>query len=243
MDQRTQPCLWMSAGLVSYKLCDRDFDCDRCPFDAAIRGEVMPALPPIDRMDRNDLGGARVAALCFPEDRLYASGHTWVQEAAGAAVRIGLDAFAVALLGSIHRVQARAEAASADLDDGATLCEVDLDVGRLPVTTPVAGRPRIWNRALEEDGTPLMRSPYDEGWIAELDLTAPDALTRLLPSAAALERSRLDLRRFRRRAALFLFEGADDLGPTLADGGEILTDLRAILGAPRYLELVADLVR
>jgi hypothetical protein len=33
-------CVWMQAGVVGYKLCDREFDCDRCPFDAALRGET-----------------------------------------------------------------------------------------------------------------------------------------------------------------------------------------------------------
>jgi hypothetical protein len=33
-------CVWMQAGVVGYKLCDREFDCDRCPFDAALRGEA-----------------------------------------------------------------------------------------------------------------------------------------------------------------------------------------------------------
>lgn len=32
------PCIWMSAGLVAYKLCDRGFECDGCPFDQAMRG-------------------------------------------------------------------------------------------------------------------------------------------------------------------------------------------------------------
>ena len=31
----TEPCVWMSAGLISYKLCDRGFDCENCPLDAA----------------------------------------------------------------------------------------------------------------------------------------------------------------------------------------------------------------
>ena len=35
-------CVWMQAGVVGYKLCDREFDCDRCPFDAALRGETSP---------------------------------------------------------------------------------------------------------------------------------------------------------------------------------------------------------
>ena len=35
-----EQCVWMQAGVVGYKLCDREFDCDRCPFDAALRGEA-----------------------------------------------------------------------------------------------------------------------------------------------------------------------------------------------------------
>jgi glycine cleavage system H protein len=239
----------MSAGLVSYKLCDRNFDCDRCPFDAAIRGEALSSRGCFD------MSGARVAALYFPDDRLYSAGHTWVQERGGALVRVGLDAFAVALLGFVRRIRPGISPSSSpgsssdrngDLADGSVLCELDVGVGRLPVTAPVGGRVRAWNRTLEDDGAPLVSSPYEEGWIAEMDLTVPGALTDLLPAVAALESSRLDLRRFRRRAALFLFEEAEtpgDLGPTLPDGGEILTDLRYILGARRYLELAGDLVR
>ncbi len=28
----------MMSGLVNYKLCDRDYDCEHCPFDRAIKG-------------------------------------------------------------------------------------------------------------------------------------------------------------------------------------------------------------
>lgn len=30
-------CVWMSAGLVAFKLCDREGECDGCPFDVAMR--------------------------------------------------------------------------------------------------------------------------------------------------------------------------------------------------------------
>lgn len=256
-----QPCLWMSAGLVSYKLCDRGFDCDRCPFDAALRGETLPTRAPADAP------GPRVAALCFPDDRLYGSGHTWVRETSPQdgrhGVRVGLDAFAVSLIGRVRSVRpGRSDPSPAGADGASTppvLCELDLEVGRLPVTLPVTGRLQTWNRSLEKDAAPLMRSPYEDGWIAEIEPIAPGAPPGLLTAEDAFERSRLDLRRFRRRAALFLFEeaaavgpegdrGVDpgldpELGPTLADGGEILTDLRYILGARRFLELVGDLVR
>lgn len=31
------PCVWMSAGLVAFKLCDREGECESCPFDRAMR--------------------------------------------------------------------------------------------------------------------------------------------------------------------------------------------------------------
>jgi len=30
-------CVWMTAGVVSYRLCNRAFDCDHCPLDRALR--------------------------------------------------------------------------------------------------------------------------------------------------------------------------------------------------------------
>lgn len=49
------PCIWMSAGLVAYKLCDRGFECDGCPFDRAMRG----ALPPV-RVGRGPNAGPTI---------------------------------------------------------------------------------------------------------------------------------------------------------------------------------------
>lgn len=42
---RGEHCVWMRAGVVTYKLCDRDFDCEHCPLDAALRNEPLPTAP------------------------------------------------------------------------------------------------------------------------------------------------------------------------------------------------------
>lgn len=36
------PCVWMSAGLVAFKLCDREGECEGCPFDRAMQGARRP---------------------------------------------------------------------------------------------------------------------------------------------------------------------------------------------------------
>ena len=35
-----QRCVWMSAGILTYQLCDRGFDCANCPLDKAMRNMV-----------------------------------------------------------------------------------------------------------------------------------------------------------------------------------------------------------
>ena len=64
----------------------------------------------------------------------------------------------------------------------------------------------------------------------------------MLSAKAAREQARLDLRRFRRRAAFQLLAAAEQIGPTLCDGGEALTDLRQMLGGACYLEILRELV-
>ncbi len=42
------PCVWMSAGLVAFKLCDREGECEGCPFDRAMQDpQGRPVRRPI----------------------------------------------------------------------------------------------------------------------------------------------------------------------------------------------------
>ncbi len=35
---RELKCLWMLAGVLTYRLCARSHECDSCPLDRALRG-------------------------------------------------------------------------------------------------------------------------------------------------------------------------------------------------------------
>ena len=55
-------CVWMRAGVIRFWLCDRDFDCDNCPLDAALRAHrsarpeepVLPTTAPADALPHAD---------------------------------------------------------------------------------------------------------------------------------------------------------------------------------------------
>ncbi|OGS58522.1 MAG: hypothetical protein A3J79_10675 [Elusimicrobia bacterium RIFOXYB2_FULL_62_6] len=39
--EEERKCVWMATGFISYKLCDRSYQCETCPFDQAIRNEEL----------------------------------------------------------------------------------------------------------------------------------------------------------------------------------------------------------
>ncbi|MDH3284704.1 MAG: hypothetical protein OEQ13_08180, partial [Acidobacteriota bacterium] len=72
--REARPCIWMSAGLVAYRLCDRDFDCEHCPLDAGLRGGAPSLGTPVPAdAAENDV------QVVFPPDRSYTEGHLWLR--------------------------------------------------------------------------------------------------------------------------------------------------------------------
>ena len=233
--RRSEPCVWISAGLLDYKLCDRDFDCQHCPLDAALQG-----YPANDTLRAALVSPGEVAEL-FPDDRLYTSGHSWVQATGASGGRLlsfGLDALAATLIGRCSRVCCSVTGTRAP---GEFLCEIDLGLGELSIAAPVMTSAVTPNEKLGRDPNRLVVAPYGDGWIAELTAVDLVPLSRLMTAREAREHARLDLRRFRRQVALQLWADSQGLGPCLPDGGEP-ADLRQLLAGPAYLDLIRELI-
>lgn len=234
--KHTLPCIWMSAGLLSYKLCDRDLDCEHCPLDAALRGQALETPRHASLLSVSEVTDS------FPEDRLFSPGHSWVQSESTSGervVRFGIDAFAATIMGRCCKVTC--PESGLERAQGEVLCEIDLGLGVLFVTAPVGATLVAKNTDLERDPNKLISEPYGAGWIADLRVQDPSQLGSLSNAQHAREQSRMDLRRFRRRVALQLLADTEGIGPCLPDGGE-LADLRQILAGPTYLNLIRELV-
>jgi glycine cleavage system H protein len=226
----------MSAGLLTYKLCDRNMHCENCPLDAALRGHDRPC-----QLAQRSNGTPTHAPVTFPADRRYTTQHSWLKPLVGqdGGMRLGLDAFAASLLpepSAIHWYDS-------PLRRSDELCEIDFDDVSLTLRlSSVRGRVLSFNHALEDEPAAVLRDPYGEGWLAEVALDSAEQHDELLDAGKAREEARLDARHFRRRIAHYLLADDDRFAPTPIDEGRLLTDLRELLGGPRFIGLLRELI-
>jgi glycine cleavage system H protein len=232
-----QPCIWMSAGLVTYKICDRRFECDHCPLDAGLREGTLVGVHGEGR------AAPRRTAGVFPEDRRYSSGHSWLKTVGpldDGRQRLGLDAFAAAIIGHCDGVRWGVSPRTVSQDEA--ICHIDLGLGMLSVRAPLSGVVVDGNPLLEREPGLLVTAPYDDGWILEFRVLDVAELSGLMTAEVARNKARMDLRRFRRRIAVQLFADAQAVEQGTPDGEELIADLRQMLGGAFYLDLLQELI-
>ncbi|GMV40621.1 MAG: hypothetical protein AMXMBFR64_23370 [Myxococcales bacterium] len=220
------PCVWVGAGVLAWRPCDRALDCDNCPLDAALRGRAAPA-------SRGRSG------MRFPADRDYAAGHFWLKPWADGGLRVGIDSMLADLLAEPAAVSLPRP--GAPVADGALCVTVDTPEGVVELASPTAGRVTNGNAALLGDPGLLVRDPYGDGWLLDL---APAGKAKTMSAREAEHQARIDAHHFQRRVAMELLM-ATEVGPTMADGGEPLANLRdlaSLVGGRRHLDLVRELL-
>ena len=116
----------------------------------------------------------------YPDDLQYTAEHEWVR-IDGDVVRVGITAFAQDALGDIVYVTLPDE--NADVVAGGVCGEVESTKSVSDVYSPVTGVVIGRNPAL--DGTPELvnTDPYGEGWMFEVRVPDPGALSGLLAPA------------------------------------------------------------
>lgn len=226
------PCIWMNAGLVSYKLCDLEFECERCPFDASIRG----GRPVTDRLKESSIS----SKWEFRPDRYYDRFHGWIQPLNGTEIRYGLDVFAGHLLSHANSIVL--PPMHTRLYKGRLACWILDEAEVIPLRSPVTGNVSQINLMVQKNPSLISFSPYDKGWLLDISCDeAPDIHQGLLSKEQIEEETAIQLKELN-IIALKNLPDQSEVGTTLADGGEPLTDLRQILGSRRYYDTIIRLL-
>jgi len=149
-------CRHMLSGRVAYKLCAHGYNCLQCPYDEMIEESGMlpaPATPVLDH----------VAGFDVAQNYYYLRGHTWARVEYGGRVRVGLDDFALRLLGPQDRIELpRLGATTGQNRPGVTL---QRDSHEAAALSPVDGKVVAVNPEVRRKAETANGSPYSQGWL------------------------------------------------------------------------------
>jgi glycine cleavage system H lipoate-binding protein len=244
------PCVWVSAGVLSYRPCDREYECEGCPLYQALRGGDARAVAasdigasPTRRDGVEDVAGRYLAELgagcTLHLDRAYSAEGLWLASERSDELEIGLDDYTLRLLQPVDGVVLpRAGVWLAHMAPCAWV-----NRGRLAIALrcPVAGE------VVAVHPRPVLTPPRSG------DGAEPRWWFRLKPhepvaAAAGLYRSEALLSWFLRRVravreelSAVMSPPAGMAGPALADGGIPTRDLEMVLGRERFESLVGRL--
>jgi glycine cleavage system H lipoate-binding protein len=159
-------CIWMAAGVLSYRLCDREFDCDRCLVDRALREGSSPSMKEtvIEPARLASTAAApSISGLRFSRASFYHPSHLWVRVEEGGTVRIGIDDLARRLLGRVDEIGVPPLDATLRLEQKALSFRGD--AGDIDLPTPISGTILARNEELLADPGKLQRTPHHEVWL------------------------------------------------------------------------------
>jgi glycine cleavage system H lipoate-binding protein len=155
-----KPCLHHMKGRIDFRTCTHDYQCGNCEFDQYFSDQytVHAVVQPVDVLD--------IKGFKIPHGYYLHRGHTWVKIEEGSTVRIGLDDFALRLLGPLDRIEAPLLGKELEQDRG------DILLGRGSntawVQSPVSGVVTDINSDLREKGNLANQDPYSQGWVMRL---------------------------------------------------------------------------
>jgi len=256
-------CVWMTAGLLSYKLCKYDLQCEKCPLDWELRNlssttsldstaspEVKNRRPeepgpthPLER-EGEEKGGLRedLSHLDIKESLFYHPGHTWIKVERADEVRVGIDNFLGGILGKVNAFVLPLSGRRGI--QGENLCSIIQEEGIVHIVSPISGLILSVNQRLKDRPELISRDPLGEGFLLTLK---PKNLQRdqkqFFFGEEALSWCRKEWERFKEDGISELHLGQEGLGITMQDGGIKLREIKKLIGPERYIRLVSAFLR
>ncbi|MCS7280173.1 MAG: hypothetical protein NZ583_00880 [Desulfobacterota bacterium] len=217
-------CVWMTAGLVLYKLCDREYDCTSCPFDIAMRGGA-------EDLEKEEAPFFKIEFFNF-----YHPNHLWVRVENPSKVTVGIDSFLSSFLSSVRSIVFPNPGDR--FVQGERFCHIVEGRGILPLPSPVSGVVISVNGSLKKKPELLLSDPLNEGFLVKM---RPDNFEKDIKKLLSGKEALLWLKRDERRLYNFLLQLSqkERVGPTMQDGGsKRFVELLRELSKKDYLKLI-----
>ena len=268
MEYRDNRCIWMQEGVISYKLCSLDYQCEDCELDKALRDhsslpvhvELDLEFPDVKKLTFEEIIGdtslfhlydyalIRLIYNCFSSIRYslevqYSPSHLWVYDCKGYTKRIGLDDFIGRCLDPIEHIVF--PIMGDYISEKATICWLFFDNWNIRLSSPLTGQVTAINSAaLQQNPKSLQSDSYRRGWLLEI-MPEQDSFSQPFVEGIGsvkqwYKKGLLDI--FHSISVVIERAGAS-ASATMSDGGIMITRLRQVMGKENYIRLVKKFLK
>ncbi len=152
-----RPCLHHMKGRIPFKACTHEYRCGSCEFDQYFHDQysVYAVVRPVDFLE---IKGFRV-----PQGYYFHRGHSWAKIEERSSVRVGIDEFALRLLGPFDRIEA--PLVGKEVKQNRPDIAVYRGEHRAKLLSPVSGVVTSINPKLRTQGSLANEAPFSEGWL------------------------------------------------------------------------------
>lgn len=251
-------CIWMTAGVISFKLCPFNYDCEHCDFDEAMRSQVRSkgvssrvkrhkpkTVVPSERLPMSSSDSKKSLFFTFSvgevKEGLYLHPtHLWARRAEGQRWRLGIDK----LLAYVLPPPVKVELYDLDKDviQNQVFGKIHTQVGTVFLTVPLSGRLVQTNSRLAQCPELVQQDPHGEGWLAMMDWFEDHSKLEKFHTGLAgkrfLEEEAQHLKFLLKHRGI----EADYIGETLPDGGINIKYLHQVLPSQVCLRLAGELI-
>ena len=230
-------CVWMTAGVLQFQLCDREFKCEECPLDLAMRRQVRSSAALA-----HGAGTPRTAPStpALKKKLRYSTNHCWVLKIAPGLFRVGIEPGFATVIGRPRAIVLPPQGQA--VRPGQTCAWIVTGGGTLTLEAPIGGSVETANISLRESPHLLHQHPFDEGWLYEVA-----AGENALQGAGLVSRDRIadtyDADKVRFLAALsgMLRGHQPDGGFSLADIEHRLESILGLVGPAKYFNALKQI--
>jgi len=255
-EEQNLKCIWMLAGIINYKLCNRNFQCDHCDFDKVMQGilpnngarqilnenSINTEVGKMDEITTHQLNNYLYTIFSDCKiylDRFYHFSHLWFKVDSDYMVSVGINNMIIKILQPIQDILLPQIGTSYQKDQ--PIAWIQREDKTIPFHSPLDGKIIKVNRHFMRNTIKPAKEKDDYIFKMEGDQLC-SKLQQSCGDMSGLKYFTESINLVRNFLEITFNQSCNiELGPTLADGGETQLYLQKVLGESNYKKLISQL--
>jgi len=222
-------CIWMTSGVIDYKLCDNNFECEKCPFDKVIRNLSNKKETQFNGSinDANTIFN-KLQSIKYDNNIIYLKNNLIAKEICANTFYLGINPILVCLLDNVNLIMINDS--MKNISEGQQIIQINGEWGSISISSPINFL--IYNKIDYPTDNPLKTE-----WFAIMGAIHKDVLSSKLHQIEwdTMYAKAID-------SISGIKTQVPKVGDTMMDGGSQIKFLYQLVGKKRYIDILNSLI-